>query len=111
MEVISLTPAICPSRRSSGAASEDATVAGSAPGNDADTLIIGKSTRGIAATGIERYATSPTKNNPIASNDVATGRRMNGPETFMRLLREYYWGADAPSRAVFRALAEHRSSL
>jgi hypothetical protein len=40
-EVISVTPAIWPNRRSSGVASEEATVAGSAPGNDADTVIIG----------------------------------------------------------------------
>ena len=33
------------------------TVAGSAPGNEAETLIIGKSTRGIAATGMKKYAT------------------------------------------------------
>ena len=33
-EVISVTPAIWPRRRSSGAASEEATVAGSAPGNE-----------------------------------------------------------------------------
>src|SRR2546429_4538726 len=38
-DVISETPAICPSRRSSGAASDEATVAGSAPGNEADTDI------------------------------------------------------------------------
>ena len=40
-EVISLTPAIWPRRRSSGVASEDATVAGSAPGRLAETEIIG----------------------------------------------------------------------
>src|SRR5712671_5829110 len=82
-EVISVTPAIWPSRRSSGVANEDATVAGSAPGNVADTVIIGKSTRGIAATGMKRYATRPLRNNPSASNDVPTGRRMNGSEMFM----------------------------
>src|SRR5262245_6877083 len=50
-DVISVTPEIWPRRRSSGAATEDATVAGSAPGRDANTEMTGKSTRGIAATG------------------------------------------------------------
>ena len=40
-EVISLTPAICPKRRSRGAASEEATVDGSAPGSAAETQTIG----------------------------------------------------------------------
>ena len=43
-----MTPEICPKRRSSGAASVEATVAGSAPGMRAETVIIGKSTRGMA---------------------------------------------------------------
>src|SRR5580765_8754033 len=50
-EVISDTPEIWPRRRSSGAATVEATVAGSAPGRAAETEITGKSTRGIAATG------------------------------------------------------------
>src|SRR6267154_6519561 len=82
-EVISDTPAIWPSRRSSGAATEEATVAGSAPGNEADTEMTGKSTRGIAATGSDRYATTPTKNNPAARREVPTGLRMNGSEIFI----------------------------
>ncbi len=82
-EVISVTSAIWASRRSSGAASEEATVSGSAPGNEADTEIIGKSTRGIAATGRNRYATIPMRNKPAANKDVPTGRRMKGSETFM----------------------------
>ena len=49
--MISETPAISEQRRSSGAASEEAAVSGSAPGNDAFTEIIGKSTRGNGATG------------------------------------------------------------
>src|SRR5258708_26206885 len=51
IEVISETPEICPRRLSSGAATVEATVAGSAPGKVAETVIIGKSTRGIGATG------------------------------------------------------------
>ena len=82
-EVISDTPEICAIRRSNGAASDDATVAGSAPGSEAFTEIIGKSTRGIAATGRNRYATIPKRNRPAASSDVPAGRRINGSETFM----------------------------
>ena len=69
-EVISVTPAIWPRRRSNGAANDDATVAGSAPGSEAETEIIGESTRGIGATGKKRYATSPKKNSPIARSEV-----------------------------------------
>src|SRR6185436_8072188 len=90
-EVISETPAIWPSRRSSGVASEDATVAGLAPGSDAETVTIGKSTRGIGATGMKRYATTPLRNNPSASSDVPTGRRMNGSEMFMRRFKLDHW--------------------
>jgi hypothetical protein len=41
IEVISDTPAICPRRFSSGAATDDAMVAGSAPGSDAETEMTG----------------------------------------------------------------------
>ena len=53
-EVISVTPAIWPSRRSSGAATVAAIVAGSAPGRWAETRIVGKSTDGMEATGRNR---------------------------------------------------------
>jgi hypothetical protein len=82
-DVISVTPEICPNRRSNGAATDEATVAGSAPGNEAETEITGKSTRGNAATGRNRYATIPIRNNPAASNEVPTGRLMNGTEMFI----------------------------
>src|ERR1051325_7204697 len=82
-EVISVTPEICPNRRSKGAATEDATVAGSAPGNEAEIEMTGKSTRGNAATGRKRYATIPIMNKPAASNDVPTGRLMKGAEMFI----------------------------
>ena len=51
VEVISVTPAISPSRRSSGAATELAIVSGSAPGRPANTTMVGMSTDGSAATG------------------------------------------------------------
>jgi len=50
-DVISETPAICAKRRSSGAASDEAAVAGSTPGSCALTEIVGKSTFGSGATG------------------------------------------------------------
>ena len=51
VDVISVTPAMRPKRRSSGVATEDAIVSGLAPGSAALTLIVGKSTRGSGATG------------------------------------------------------------
>ena len=50
-DVISVTPAIRPNRRSSGIATAVAIVVGLAPGRLAPTLIVGKSTRGSGATG------------------------------------------------------------
>src|SRR5262249_18398934 len=56
-EVSSVTPAISPSRRSSGAATVAAMVSGSAPGRLALTLMVGTSTVGMLANGQNRYAT------------------------------------------------------
>ena len=50
-EVISVTPAMVASRRSSGAAIVAAMVTGSAPGRPADTRMVGKSAVGTLATG------------------------------------------------------------
>ena len=50
-EVISFTPAMWPSCRSSGAATDDAMISGLAPGSEAPTLMVGKSTCGRGATG------------------------------------------------------------
>ena len=43
-EVISVTPAMRPNWRSSGVATEEAMVSGLAPGSDAETETVGKST-------------------------------------------------------------------
>ena len=51
VDVIWSTPAISPSRRSSGAATVPAMTEGSAPGRVAVTKIEGKSTFGTGATG------------------------------------------------------------
>ena len=50
-DVIIVIPGIVANARSSGPATEDAIVSGLAPGNCAETLMVGKSTRGSAATG------------------------------------------------------------
>src|SRR6516225_6552470 len=52
--VISVTPAMAPRRRSSGAATLDAMVSGSAPGRLAETRSVGRSTVGMLATGRPR---------------------------------------------------------
>src|SRR5579859_1890871 len=72
-----------PNCRSSGVATDEAMVSGLAPGRPAFTLITGYSTCGIGATGRRKYARTPAINSPIASNDVATGRRINGAEMFI----------------------------
>ena len=75
LEVISVTPAMRPSARSSGVATVAAMVSGLAPGSDADTEIVGKSTCGSGATGSSRNATAPASAKPSVSSVVATGRR------------------------------------
>src|SRR4029077_4395992 len=85
-EVSSVTPGVSPSRRSSGAATVAAMVSGSAPGRLAVTLMVGKSTVGMLATGRKREAPAPTRNRPIASSVVPTGRRMKGSEKLAPLM-------------------------
>ena len=85
MEVISVTSAILPRWRSSGAATMEATVSGLAPGNIAWTEIVGKSTCGSGETGSLKNAKIPPSAMPIISNVVATGRAMNGAEMFISL--------------------------
>jgi hypothetical protein len=81
-EVISFTPAMRPSWRSSGVATVEAMVSGSAPGRLAVTVITGKSTCGSGDTGSCVKATAPARVRPIASRVVATGRRTKRPEGF-----------------------------
>ena len=54
VEVSSVTPAISPSRRSSGAAIDVAIVSGSAPGRVAKTTMVGMSMLGSGDTGRKR---------------------------------------------------------
>src|SRR5579863_2677041 len=84
-DVISVTDAMRPNWRSSGVATEEAMVSGLAPGNDALTEMVGKSTWGRGETGSRRKATAPARAIAIIRSVVATGLRMNNSEKFMTL--------------------------
>src|SRR5512136_2896005 len=83
VDVISVTPAINPKWRSSGAATDEAMVSGSAPGRFADTWMVGNSTWGSGATGSKRKAIAPASANPTVRSVVATGLLMKWAEMFM----------------------------
>ena len=87
VDVISVMPAMRPKRRSSGVATAEAMVSGLAPGSDALTWMVGKSTRGNGATGSSLYAQRPVSSTAAASSVVAMGLLMNGAETFMAIAR------------------------
>src|SRR5580698_7041379 len=110
VDVISVTPAIRPKRRSSGVATEDAMVSGLAPGKLADTLMVGKSTFGSGATGRSKYAATPASRMASASSEVAIGRLMKGAEMFTTLgLRPCSWTSSSVARRVeFGSLARLR---
>src|ERR1700722_6229 len=82
-DVISVTSAICPRCRSSGAARLVATTSGLAPGNCAVTEIVGKSTCGRGETGRAPYPSNPPNAIATVRSVVAAGRAMKGAETFM----------------------------
>src|SRR5438477_4516215 len=81
-EVISVTPAMRPSERSSGVATVAAIVSGLAPGRLACTEIVGKSTCGKGDTGRSRNAAAPASASPMVSKVVATGRSIKGADRF-----------------------------
>src|ERR1044072_6469079 len=83
-EVISVTPAMRPNCRSRGVATDDAMVSGLAPGSDAETEMVGKSTCGSGETGSSRNATAPASAMAAVRSVVATGLGMNGAEMLMR---------------------------
>jgi hypothetical protein len=87
-EVISVTDAIRPNCLSSGVATEEAIVSGLAPGSDADTDTVGKSTCGSGDTGRIRKATRPASAIAMVSSVVATGRLIKISDMFMALM--YY---------------------
>src|SRR6185312_14843824 len=83
VEVIWARPGMAANCCSSGVATEEAIVFGSAPGSEAETEIVGKSTVGIDDTGSSGYDAAPKIRMPIISRDVAMGRRMKVAEIFI----------------------------
>src|ERR1700756_3172920 len=83
VEVISVTPAMCPNWRSRGVATEEAMISALAPGRLPLTEMVGKSTCGRGETGRTVKAMAPAMAMATVSRVVATGRWMNGAETFM----------------------------
>src|SRR5262245_19195553 len=76
VDVMESTPAIVENCFSSGVATADAIVSGLAPGSEAVTWMVGKSTFGRSFTGSARYASMPNTTMPAMSSVVMTGRRM-----------------------------------
>ena len=72
---------------SSGVATALAIVSGLAPGSDALTEIVGKSTAGRSDTGNDTYASVPKNAKPTVNSPVATGRSTNNAEMFMSVYR------------------------
>src|SRR3954467_3685542 len=93
-DVSSVTPGMAANCVSSGVATADAIVSGLAPGNFADTWMVGKSTCGSGATGSIGNATIPIKSIPAISREVAIGLLMNGSEI---LIARPYRGAPDPA--------------
>ena len=85
-ELISSRPAIVVNCRSSGLATDEASVAGSPPGRLALTLRVGKSTLGRSLTGSARYARMPNTVMPSMIRLVAIGRLIKISDRFMRRL-------------------------
>jgi hypothetical protein len=77
-DVMLSMPAMVENCFSSGVATEAAIVSGLAPGSDALTLMVGKSTLGRSLTGSVRHAERPPASRASISSVVMTGRRMNG---------------------------------
>src|ERR1700735_4244192 len=95
VEVICDSPEICANCVSSGVATEEAMVSGLAPGNDAETEMVGKSTCGNGATGNSGKTTRPTRKIPPINSEVAIGLRTNGAEMLMTLSGPWRYRARA----------------
>jgi hypothetical protein len=61
------------------------------------TWMVGKSICGSEATGKKGKAAMPTKATAAISKDVATGRRMNGSETFISYHRSTTTARSSPT--------------
>src|SRR5262252_7726758 len=83
VDVIESSDAIVENCFSSGVATAVAIVSGLAPGNDAFTEIVGKSTLGKSDMASVRYAITPKKARPTVSSAVATGRLTKISLTFI----------------------------
>ena len=83
VEVIWVRSGICANWRSSGVATDDAIVSGSAPGSAALIEMVGKSTRGSAATGNWVKARMPASSSAAMISEVAIGRSMKVLEKFI----------------------------
>jgi hypothetical protein len=81
-------------------------ISGLAPGKDADTEIVGKSTCGNGDTGSTLKAARPESTTAAVSSVVAMGRWMKGVEKFMG---GYACGAGGADRAALRP--RHAASL
>ena len=83
VELIDFRPAIVENCFSRGKATAAAIVSGAAPGSDALTWMVGKSTVGRSLTGNCWYAIAPNTMMPSMSRIVVTGRWMKTSEGFM----------------------------
>ena len=82
VEIIESTPAMVLNWRSSTVATEEAIVAGSAPGSWALTVMVGNSTFGRSLTPSARYAITPKSVIATITRLVAMGRRIKISEIF-----------------------------
>src|SRR5436305_6995627 len=86
-DTIESRPAIVENWRSSGVATAEAIVSGLAPGSDALTLIVGKSTFGRSLTASWRYAMIPNSTIASMTRVVMTGRLMKRAAMFIGFAR------------------------
>src|ERR1700733_1431902 len=73
-EVISVTEEMRPNSRSSGVATDEAMISGLAPGSEADTDTVGKSTCGRGETGSTLKDAAPVSTIAAVNSVVAIGR-------------------------------------
>ena len=76
VDVIESMPAMVENCFSSGVATDDAMVSGLAPGREAFTWMVGKSTFGKSLTGRKRYAKMPKMRIAAMTSVVMMGRLM-----------------------------------
>src|ERR1700722_4652931 len=86
-DVIEVTPGMVENWLSSGVATDDAMVDGSAPGKLAETKMAGKSTGGNSETGKVEEPNKPKITNAAISSVVRTGRSIKIFEMFMVMWR------------------------